>query len=52
LEKLRKIESAVKLVVSGKPELKLTVNMVPKQNCFYALSAAGRGDFAILANLA
>jgi hypothetical protein len=52
LEKLRKVESAVKSVVSGKLEFKLTVMMVPNRNGFSALSAAGLGDFAILTNLA
>jgi hypothetical protein len=44
---LRKIESALKSVVSGKPELTLTV-IIQKQNGFYALSSACLGEFAIL----
>jgi hypothetical protein len=38
-------------VVSGKPELKLTV-VVPKQSGFYALSTACLGEFATLTKLA
>jgi len=48
---VRKIESALKSVVSEKPELKLTV-VVRKQNGFYALSSACLGEFAILTKLA
>jgi hypothetical protein len=45
-------DCALRSVVSGKPELKLTVKMVQKQNGFYALSAPGLGNSANLTNLA